>query len=110
LAFSNEQPVDLLIGYFDARGSAWLQPPQLETDASANDYGQADVLIAGGLVIQGFPAVNVHRWSFPPGHHMLELGKGLCLVLGFVQPTGKMPMYDAGLSDPGKKDIDWLFE
>ena len=110
LAFDNQQPVDLLIGYFDQKGSAWLQPPQLETDASANDYGQADVLIAGGLVIPGFPAVNVHRWSFPPGHHVLELGKGLCLVLGFVQPAGKMAMYDAGLNDPGKKDIDWLFE
>ena len=110
LAFDNQQPVDLLIGYFDQKGSAWLQPPQLETDASANDYGQADVLIAGGLVIPGFPAVNVHRWSFPPGHHVLEPGKGLCLVLGFVQPAGKMAMYDAGLSDPGKKDLDWLFE
>ena len=110
LEFSNTQPVDLLIGLFNQKGSAWLQPPQLETDASANDYGQVDVLIAGGLAIPGFPEVDVHRWSFPPGNHSLELGKGLCLVLGFMQPTGKTTVYDAGLNDPGKKDIDWLFE
>lgn len=110
LEFNNTQPVDLLIGFFNHRGAVWVQPPQLETDASANDYGQADVLIFGGFVIPGWPDVNVHRWSFPPGHHVLDLGKGMCLVLGFVQPRGKMATYNAGLNDPGNKDLDWLFE
>jgi hypothetical protein len=56
------------------------------------------------------PSVNVHAWSFQPGKHELELGKGLCLVLGFVQPMGKVRTYDAGLNEAGKKDLDWLFE
>jgi len=110
LEFRSAKPVDLLIGFFDQKGSAWLPAPQLETDASANDFGQADVMVADGLVIPGFPVVNIHRWSFPPGRHVLRLGKGLCLVMGFVEPAGKMQTYDAGLSDPGNRNIDWLFE
>jgi hypothetical protein len=54
--------------------------------------------------------VQVHAWSFGSGSHTLELGKGLCLVLGFVQPLEKGKTYDAGLNEPGKKNLDWLFE
>lgn len=108
--FTCTEPVDLLIGFFDKKGSAFLPPPQLETDASANDYGQAEPLIANALLLTGMPAVNVHAWSFKPGEHTLELGKGLCLVLGFVKPLGNKGTYDAGLDEPGKKNLDWLFE
>jgi hypothetical protein len=100
----------LLIGFFDKKSSAFLPPPQLETDASANDYGQAEPRIANALLLTGMPAVNVHAWSFKPGEHTLELGKGLCLVLGFVKSRGKTGTYDAGLDEPGKKNLDWLFE
>ncbi len=108
--FTCTEPVDLLIGFFDKKASAFLPPPQLETDASANDYGQAEPRIANALLLTGMPAVNVHAWSFKPGEHTLELGKGLCLVLGFVKPRGKTGTYDAGLDEPGKKNLDWLFE
>ena len=110
LQFSNAEPVDLLVGFFDQKKSSYLPPPQLETDASANDYGQADVKIVNGLVIDGLPSVNIHAWSFPPGTHTLALGKGICLVLGFVKTGEKRKTYDAGLNEPGKKNLDWLFE
>jgi len=110
LAFTSKEPVDLLIGFFDEKGSVYLQPPQLETDASANDHGQADIRIANGAVVGGMPPVQVHAWSFGPGTHTLELGKGLCLVLGFVQPLEKGKAYDAGMNAPGKQNLDWLFE
>ena len=45
LQFSNTAPVSLLIGFFDAKERVYLPPPQLETDASANDYGQADPVL-----------------------------------------------------------------
>ncbi|MES1160078.1 MAG: hypothetical protein ABUM51_04920, partial [Bacteroidota bacterium] len=83
---------------------------QLETDASANDYGQAEPKIINALVIDGLPSVNIHAWTFPPGTHSLSLGKGMCLVLGFVKTGGKQKTYDAGLNDPGKINLDWLFE
>lgn len=108
--FTCTEPVDLLIGFFDKKASAFLPSPQLETDASANDYGQAEPRIANALLLTGMPAVNVHAWSFKPGEHTLELGKGLCLVLGFVKPRGNTGIYDAGLDEPGKKNLDWLFE
>jgi hypothetical protein len=111
LQFNNTEPVDLLIGFFEPKGAAiFLPPPQLETDASANDYGQADVKIVHGLVIEGLPAVNVHAWSFPAGRHTLALGKGMCLVLGFVKPGEKRKGYEQGLNEGGKKNLDWLFE
>jgi hypothetical protein len=94
----------------DGKPPAYLSPPQLETDASANDYGQADTKMANAMAITGMPAVNIHAWSFSPGIHTLTLGKGLCLVLGFVKPGEKRKTYDAGLNEPGKKNIDWLFE
>ena len=110
VTFTCKEPVDLLIGFFDEKRSMYLQPSQLETDASANDFGQADIKIADGVVVEGMPPVQVHAWSFGAGTHTLKLGKGLCLVLGFVKPLEKGKTYDAGLSDPGKKNLDWLFE
>jgi len=109
--FSCTEPVDLLIGFFDKKASAFLPPPQLETDASANEYGQAEPRMAHAVLLTGgMPAVDVHAWSFKPGEHTLELGKGLCLVLGFAKPQPVSGTYDAGLDEPGKKDLDWLFE
>lgn len=119
LSFTNQEPVEVLIGFFDPKnsgqkgvaiGNIYLSPPQLETDASANDYGQAEPKIVNALVIEDLPPVNVHAWTFPPGTHTLTLGKGMCLVLGFVKSSDKGKIYDAGLGDPGKKNLDWLFE
>jgi hypothetical protein len=110
IEFSCSEPVDLLIGFFNQKGSAFVQPPQLETDASANDFGQAEPRITNAVVVGGMPSVNVHVWTFKPGRHELVLGRGLCLVLGFAKPSEKVKAYDAGLNEPGKKDLDWLFE
>ncbi|MBS1605917.1 MAG: hypothetical protein JST42_24880, partial [Bacteroidetes bacterium] len=110
VAFECNEPVDLLIGFFNKKGSDYLQPPQLETDASANDFGQAEPRIANAVEMDGMPSVNVHAWSFKAGRHRLELGKGLCLVLGFARPMTQVRTYDAGLNAAGKKDLDWLFE
>jgi len=110
IEFVCSAPVDLLVGFFNQKGPAFLAPPQLETDASANDFGQAEPRIANALIVAGMPPVNVHSWSFKPGKHTLDLGKGLCLVLGFTKPVEKTKTYDAGLNEPGKKDLDRLFE
>ncbi|HEV9036157.1 MAG TPA: hypothetical protein VGQ51_06040, partial [Puia sp.] len=110
IVFTCKEPVDLLVGFFNRKSSAFLAAPQLETDASANDYGQAEPRIANALAVAGMPPVNVHAWSFAPGEHTLTLGKGLCLVLGFAKPMGKISTYDAGVDEPGSKNLDWLFE
>jgi len=115
--FTNEKPVKLLIGFFKTQRAAFttdtifLKEPELETNASADDYGQAEIKISNAVAIDGMPPVNIHVYNFKVGTHQLNLGKGVCLVLGFVDGQEVIPIYDAMLmSDPKNKNIDWLFE
>ncbi|MCJ8210027.1 hypothetical protein MUY27_09925 [Mucilaginibacter sp. RS28] len=107
--FSNTKPVKVLVGYYVTKDKGYLQPPQLETDASANDYGQAEAKIANAIAVAGQPAVNIHTYTFKPGTNTLTLGKGACLVLGFVDDMQTIPVYDAGFGANGARDLRWLF-
>jgi len=110
ITFTNAKPIKVLVGYFASKLPQYLQEPQLETDASANDNGQADVKIANAIQIEATPPVNVHTYSFKPGTNTLTLGKGECLILGFVDDSATIPVYDAGLSNEGNiRDMRWLF-
>jgi hypothetical protein len=106
--FSCDKPVSVLVGYFSAWQTTYLFPPQLETDASANDYGQAEVVISNALRIFNQPPVHIHTFTFPAGEHQLSLPKGVVLILGFVDGTKPIPVRDAGLGN--KAAIDWLFQ
>jgi hypothetical protein len=117
LRFSSSLPVKLLVGYFNpqqaafSKDSVFLKAPELETNAAANDYGQAEIKIANAIVIKGMPPVNVHSYNFPAGNNVLKLARGICLILGFVNNDELLPPYDAGLTESGnQKQIDWLFE
>lgn len=111
LRFSTDRPVKLLVGFFNKKRPDLLSEPELETNASANDYGQAETKIANALTVTGFPPVNIHTYSFKPGTHTLKLAKGACMVLGFVDEDQLVKAYDAGRV-PGvtKLELDWLFE
>jgi hypothetical protein len=111
IKFSSAKPVKILVGYFNSPDPRFLQEPQLETDASANDYGQAEIKIRNAMIISGMPPVNVHTFSFKAGTNTLTLPKGASLILGFVDDSQHIPVYDAGLVSGGvKKELDWLFE
>ncbi|MFC0775253.1 alpha-d-galacturonidase [Terrimonas alba] len=117
VSFTSTKPVKVLVGYFAPQRAAFskdtvfLKAPELETNASANDYGQAEVKIANALVIKGMPPVNIHSYRFDAGKNELKLGKGVCLVMGFVDGNTEIKPYDAALTENGiKKEIDWLFE
>ena len=99
-------PVSLLIGYFRDDQMKYAQAPKLETDASANDYQQAEPQITSALRINGMPQVNVHKYVFAAGHHTLNLPKGMLLVLGFT--SSEIVPRDAALSGEDAA-IDWLF-
>jgi len=109
IQFSTKKPVKVLVGFFNQKDPKFLPPPQLEIDASANNFGQSEIKISNALVLSGFPPVNVHAYSFPAGTHTLTLGKGACLVLGFIDEKQELRIFNAGLDGKGK-DIDWLFE
>ncbi len=117
ISWTSSRAVKVLIGYFNPKQAAFttdsifLKAPELETNASANDYGQAEVKIANAVVINGMPPVNIHAYSFNAGKNTLKLAKGAFLFLGFVEGDQVIRMYDAGLTESGmKKQVDWLFE
>ena len=112
IRFSTKKPVQLLVGFFNQKSPRFLPIPTLEIDASANDYGQADSKITNALAIPGMPPVNVHAYAFKAGTHTLNLSRGACLLLGFIDANQPLPTYDAGLGGSARKvgEIDWLFE
>ncbi len=111
VSFQGLKPVKVLVGFFNSKDSLFLKAPELETNASANDYGQAETKIANAIIIKGLPPVNIHSYSFKAGTNTLKLARGVCLISGFVDGDQEIPLYDAGLTENGiKKEIDWLFE
>lgn len=106
IEFDASKPVHLLVGYFRDDQRKYAAAPKLETDASANDYGQAEPVLTSALRIEGMPQVNVHKYDFEAGHHVLLLPKGFLLVLGYTNDN--IRSRDAGLSGTDKA-IDWLF-
>lgn len=110
ITFTCDAPVKVLVGYFVTKIPGYLREPELETNASANDYGQADIRIGSAVQLPDQPSVNIHTFSFPAGKNTLSLGKGACLVLGFIPEGQTIRNYNAGLNEPGARDIDWLFE
>ncbi len=109
--FTSSKPVKVLVGFFNSKEKTFLAEPNLETDGSANDYGQSEIRIANGLVVEGLPAVNVHQYSFPAGTNTLTLGKGVSLVLGIVDETQPIRVYDAGLDKASNRiGIERIFE
>jgi hypothetical protein len=112
IAFSCEEPVDILVGYFNSTDAKFLQKPKLETDASGNVYGQAEPRLRNAFVVNGgMPVLDVHTYSFTAGRHELKFAKGIYLILGAVSRSNALPSYDAGLTTTGvKRELDWLFE
>lgn len=109
LKFSATKPVKLLVGYFNSKESGFARAPELETDASANDYGQGEIKISNAIIAGKLPTVNVHTYSFNKGTHTLNLPKGALLLLGFIDGNQEVKIYNAGMGAHGK-EIDWVFE
>ena len=110
LKFKTNKPVKILAGYFNTNSYSALRPPTLETNAQANDRGQADIKIANALLIPDLYPVNVYTYSYEAGEHELVLGKGRVLILGFIDGNEDIAVHDAGMinSDDGPA-VDWLF-
>lgn len=109
VSFENSSPVKVLVAYFKNTQTGDLAPPILETDASANDFGQAEIKIANAIKTNDGRLLNVHSYTFPAGKNTLSLGKGAVLVLGFINEGEPLRIHNAGFDGSGK-DIDWLFE
>ena len=109
LKFKNDKPVKVLVGYFNTNSYSVLNPPTLETNAQANDRGQADIRIANAMLIPGLYPVNVYSYSYAAGENELVLGKGRVLVLGFIDGNQEIATHDANIGTNGTPSTDWLF-
>jgi len=109
LKFKSDKPVKVLVGYFNTNSYSVLNPPTLETNAQANDRGQADIRIANAMLIPGLYPVNVYSYSYAAGENELVLGKGRVLVLGFIDGAQEIPTHDANIGTSGTPSVDWLF-
>ena len=106
LEFASRKPVRLLVGFFQDDDRKWATPPKLETDATGNEYGQAEPLLTNAISIVQMPKVNVHQYSLPAGQHTLRLPKGIIMVAGFTGTT--LHHRDCGLNG-ASGEVDWLF-
>jgi len=106
--FETTAPVKILVGYFRDDQKKFAKAPTLETDASANLFGQSEPVLINAIRFNGLPVVNVHAYSFNAGKNKLLLPKGLCLLLGFT--NSMIETRNAGLAGTGKEEtMDWMF-
>jgi len=91
IEFEADEPVQVLVGYFDSNEKAWLQVPKLEFAAQADERGGVDTVIEHAATISGCPDVNLHAFRFDAGRQKLELiGKGSFVILGVIPQSVKV--------------------
>ena len=96
--FAAAVPAQVLVGYFNSDQKGWLQVPQLETAAQADERGGVDALLQNAATIQGCPNVDVHAFRFDAGRQKLDLiGKGSFVILGVVPQSAALSQRDAHL-------------
>jgi hypothetical protein len=94
--FEVTQPVKILVGYFQEEDPIWLQVPDLETAAHADERGGVEPVLRNAAVIDNSPFVNVHAFAYEPGRHRLEMiGEGSFVVLGVVSQRTELTPRDA---------------
>ncbi len=104
--FESAEPVQMLVGFFQDDDPKWGKVPKLETEATGNEYGQAEPVLTNAVVIKQMPPVNIHAYHFPPGRHSIRLPKGIIMVAGFTSDEIKpRDVSLLGSSD----EVDWLF-
>jgi hypothetical protein len=106
IEFETAKPVTMLVAYYRDDHRKYAKAPKLETDASANDYGQAEPVLTNALHMANLPIANIHAYSFPAGKHKLMLPKGYLSVLGFT--NDKVTTRNAAIGGTDEA-VDWLF-
>ena len=104
--FECDEPVQLLVGFFQDDDSKWARPPKLEIDATGNEYGQAEPVLTNAIALKQMPPCNIHAYHLGAGHHKLNLPRGIIMVAGFTSDAIKPR--DAALKGAGD-EVDWLF-
>ncbi len=104
--FETDKPVKMLVGFFIDDQNKFASPPRLETDATGNEFGQAEPVISNAISMSNMPIVNIHAYHLQPGRHTIRLPKGIIMVAGFTATDLKIR--DARLNGLSN-EVDWLF-
>ena len=104
--FETDKPVKMLVGFFIDDQNKFASPPKLETDATGNEFGQAEPVISNAISMSNMPIVNIHAYHLQPGRHTIRLPKGIIMVAGFTDTDLKIR--DARLNGLSN-EVDWLF-
>ncbi|MGH7950729.1 MAG: hypothetical protein ACREFE_02245 [Limisphaerales bacterium] len=100
IEFEAAKPVEVLVGYFNNDSKEWLQVPQLETAAQADERGGVDTLIQNAATISSCPNVDIHTFRYDAGKQKLEfIGKGSFVILGVVPQSVHLEKRDAHLGE-----------
>jgi len=83
------EPVRVLVGYFDSKEKQWLQVPMPEHVAHANERGGLDTVLQDIADISNnnitLPKVNVHAFKYGKGKQTIEMiGEGSYVILGII--------------------------
>jgi hypothetical protein len=110
LKFTSKQAVTVLVGYLNSERPDFAKAPTLEIDASANQYGQADVKIVNACEVPRRGSINIHAYTLPAGKNELNLGKGGLIVFGIISADQHIKPHNANIGGvtEGSK-ADWLF-
>jgi hypothetical protein len=101
--FEASEPVFVLVGYFNSDQPGWLQVPNLETAAQADERGGIEPVIRNAAIIQDCPPVDVHAFRYEKGRQKLEMiGKGSFVILGVVPQSVQLDQRDVrrGVAPP----------
>jgi hypothetical protein len=94
--FEVAEPVRVLVGYFQSERNIWLQVPNLDVAAHADERGGIEPVIRNAATIESCPGLNVHAFRYGPGRQKLQLiGKGSFVVLGAVPQSTRLEPHDA---------------
>lgn len=104
--FECDEPIQLLVGFFQDDDKKWARPPKLEIDATGNEYGQAEPVLTNAIALKQMPPCNIHAYHLQAGYHRLNLPRGIIMVAGFTSDAIKPR--DAALKGAGD-EVDWLF-
>jgi hypothetical protein len=96
IEFEVDDPVQVLVGYFQDDRELWLQVPNPDFAAHADERGGLEPVIRNAAIIDSSPGLNVHAFRFDAGRQKLELiGKGSFVVLGVVPQSTQLERRDA---------------
>ncbi|HHX02529.1 MAG TPA: hypothetical protein GX739_07680 [Firmicutes bacterium] len=99
----------VLIGYVKDKNPKWLQAPELETNAHADDRGGVKVRFRNAIRASNCPPIDIHALQYEKGVHELYFGTGSYLVVGVVPKHVNLDAYGGKHKNDGPETLDWLY-